>query len=100
MIAGSVMATPMPIPPPPASWRDLPFFRDDWPALSARLEAAQDPWQPQAMFRALELTPRDQVRVVVLGHLLRGGSPTSFDRLAALRFGTAAVRALDEGLAE
>ena len=37
------------------------------------------------------------VRVVVLGHLLRGGSPTSFDRLAAMRFGTAAVRALDEG---
>jgi 6-phosphofructokinase 1 len=37
-------------------------------------------------------------RVVVLGHLLRGGSPTSFDRLAALRFGAAAVRALDEGL--
>ena len=37
-------------------------------------------------------------RVVVLGHLLRGGSPTSFDRLAALRFGTAAVRALEEGL--
>jgi len=36
-------------------------------------------------------------RVVVLGHLLRGGSPTSFDRLAALRFGTAAVRALEEG---
>jgi ATP-dependent phosphofructokinase / diphosphate-dependent phosphofructokinase len=37
-------------------------------------------------------------RVVVLGHLLRGGSPTSFDRLAALRFGAAAVRALDEGM--
>jgi 6-phosphofructokinase 1 len=37
-------------------------------------------------------------RVVVLGHLLRGGSPTSFDRLAALRFGTAAVRALEEDL--
>jgi len=37
-------------------------------------------------------------RLVVLGHLLRGGSPTSFDRLAALRFGTAAVRALEEGL--
>jgi 6-phosphofructokinase 1 len=36
-------------------------------------------------------------RVVVLGHLLRGGSPTSFDRLASLRFGTAAVRALAEG---
>ena len=35
--------------------------------------------------------------MVVLGHLLRGGSPTSFDRLAALRFGAAAVRALEEG---
>jgi len=34
---------------------------------------------------------------VVLGHLLRGGSPTSNDRLIALRFGAAAVRALDEG---
>jgi 6-phosphofructokinase 1 len=34
---------------------------------------------------------------VVLGHLVRGGSPTSFDRLAALRFGAAAVRALSEG---
>ena len=35
--------------------------------------------------------------VVVLGHLLRGGSPTSFDRLVALRFGAAAVRALEAG---
>ena len=34
----------------------------------------------------------------MLGHLLRGGSPTSFDRLVALRFGAAAVRALDEGM--
>ncbi|MDD2810136.1 ATP-dependent 6-phosphofructokinase [Rhodoferax sp.] len=38
-----------------------------------------------------------EARVVVLGHLLRGGSPTAFDRLAALRFGAAAVRALDAG---
>lgn len=37
-------------------------------------------------------------RVVVLGHLLRGGSPTAFDRIAAMRFGAAAVRALDQGL--
>jgi len=28
----------------------------------------------------------------VLGHLQRGGSPTNFDRLLALRFGAAAVR--------
>jgi 6-phosphofructokinase len=34
---------------------------------------------------------------VVLGHLLRGGSPTRFDRLIAQRFGAAAVRALAEG---
>lgn len=39
-----------------------------------------------------------EVRTVVLGHLLRGGSPTAFDRLAALRFGAAAVRALEQGL--
>jgi 6-phosphofructokinase 1 len=38
-----------------------------------------------------------EARVVVLGHLLRGGGPTTFDRLLALRFGAAAVRALEEG---
>nr|WP_320132052.1 ATP-dependent 6-phosphofructokinase [uncultured Holophaga sp.] len=43
-----------------------------------------------------EITGKES-RCVVLGHLLRGGSPTSFDRLSALRFGAAAVRALDEG---
>lgn len=36
-------------------------------------------------------------RLVVLGHLLRGGSPTSFDRVTALRFGAAAVRGLEDG---
>jgi 6-phosphofructokinase 1 len=33
-----------------------------------------------------------ETRAVVLGHLQRGGSPTTFDRLLALRFGAAAVR--------
>jgi 6-phosphofructokinase 1 len=42
------------------------------------------------------LTGRD-TRHVVLGHLLRGGSPTTFDRLISLRFGAAAVRALAAG---
>jgi phosphofructokinase-like protein len=41
-------------------------------------------------------TGRD-TRVVVLGHLLRGGTPTTFDRLISLRFGAAAVRALAAG---
>jgi 6-phosphofructokinase 1 len=43
-----------------------------------------------------ELTGKES-RAVVLGHLLRGGSPTTFDRLLSLRFGAAAVRALAEG---
>jgi ATP-dependent phosphofructokinase / diphosphate-dependent phosphofructokinase len=43
-----------------------------------------------------ELTDKE-TRVVVLGHLLRGGTPTAEDRLVALRFGAAAVRALEEG---
>jgi 6-phosphofructokinase 1 len=43
-----------------------------------------------------QLTGRE-TRVVVLGHLLRGGSPNAADRLIALRFGAAAVRALEEG---
>jgi 6-phosphofructokinase 1 len=38
-----------------------------------------------------------EARAVVLGHLLRGGTPTTFDRLLSLRFGAAAVRALAEG---
>ena len=46
----------------------------------------------------LEARTGRESRTVVLGHLLRGGSPTAFDRLVALRFGAAAVRALDEGM--
>ncbi len=34
---------------------------------------------------------------MVLGHLQRGGRPTTFDRLLALRFGAAAVRMVAEG---
>lgn len=45
----------------------------------------------------IEALTGKETRVVVLGHLLRGGSPTSFDRLIALRFGAAAVRALEAG---
>ena len=47
--------------------------------------------------RLQELTGKD-TRSVVLGHLLRGGSPTASDRLISLRFGAVAVRALDEGM--
>ncbi|MDD3824570.1 MAG: ATP-dependent 6-phosphofructokinase [Anaerolineae bacterium] len=42
------------------------------------------------------LTERE-IRVTVLGHLQRGGSPTSFDRILATRFGAAAVDLLARG---
>ena len=38
-----------------------------------------------------------ETRTVVLGHIQRGGRPTTFDRLLALRFGAAAVRLIEEG---
>ena len=38
-----------------------------------------------------------EIRTVTLGHLLRGGNPTTSDRLLSLRFGAAAIRALEEG---
>jgi 6-phosphofructokinase 1 len=50
----------------------------------------------QVAARLEELTGKES-RVVVLGHLLRGGSPTAFDRLLGLRFGAAAVRGLETG---
>jgi ATP-dependent phosphofructokinase / diphosphate-dependent phosphofructokinase len=38
-----------------------------------------------------------EVRCVVLGHLQRGGNPTSFDRALATQYGTHAVRLISEG---
>ena len=37
-------------------------------------------------------------RLTVLGHVQRGGSPTAFDRILASRMGTAALKALWEGV--
>jgi 6-phosphofructokinase 1 len=44
--------------------------------------------------RAIAERTGKETRTLVLGHLQRGGSPTTFDRLLGLRFGTAAVRAV------
>ena len=46
---------------------------------------------------AAEIRKRTEkdTRSLVLGHLQRGGSPTTFDRLLALRFGAAAVRLVE-----
>ena len=38
-----------------------------------------------------------ETRVAVLGHVLRGGTPTAFDRILATRFGLAAIDAVHDG---
>jgi len=38
-----------------------------------------------------------EVRSMILGHLQRGGSPTAFDRILAIRLGTKAVELIKEG---
>ena len=66
-------------PEPPESWASLPFFmaRDDnsqtawdrvWAALEEKTTKGEE-WQPapETIFRALALTPRPEVRVVILG---------------------------------
>ncbi|MDO5705907.1 MAG: uracil-DNA glycosylase, partial [Paracoccus sp. (in: a-proteobacteria)] len=53
---------------PPAAWAHLPFFQDDWPAIRDRLKGATG-WLPGPVqiFAALETTPPDRTRVVILG---------------------------------
>ena len=46
---------------------------------------------------AIAASSNKEVRVSVLGHLQRGGSPTPFDRILATRFGVAAVDLIAEG---
>lgn len=38
-----------------------------------------------------------ECRVTILGHLLRGGSPSAYDRILATRFGVAAIHKADRG---
>jgi 6-phosphofructokinase 1 len=46
---------------------------------------------------AIQTRTGKETRTLVLGHVQRGGSPTTYDRLLGLRFGTAAVRAIADG---
>ncbi len=50
----------------------------------------------ERLARQIEEATEYESRSVVLGHLQRGGSPVSFDRLLAQRLGSAAVRYLAE----
>jgi 6-phosphofructokinase 1 len=59
-------------------------------------------WESGAHALANQLLERQEelgfsVRVTQLGHVQRGGSPSSFDRLLATRLGAAAVRELLDG---
>lgn len=45
----------------------------------------------------IEKRTGDEVRVVILGHLQRGGAPTAFDRWLATHFGVRAVELAAEG---
>jgi 6-phosphofructokinase 1 len=47
--------------------------------------------------RIAEELPEVDTRVTVLGHVVRGGVPTAFDRLLGARLSNAAVRALADG---
>ncbi|WP_341212289.1 uracil-DNA glycosylase [uncultured Limimaricola sp.] len=52
----------------PNGWADLPFFSADWPTLRDRIDALPTTLPaPEKRFRALELTPPEAVRVVILG---------------------------------
>ncbi|HEV6965097.1 ATP-dependent 6-phosphofructokinase [Roseateles sp.] len=76
------------------------FPRDGERALCAPAEAGHAErlgGMGEQVAQALARLTGKDARAVVLGHLLRGGSPTAFDRVAALRFGAAAVRALEAG---
>jgi len=41
-----------------------------------------------------------EIRVTVLGHLARGGTPTAYDRILGSRFGCRAVELIDQGLGD
>ncbi|MEM6736310.1 MAG: 6-phosphofructokinase [Bacteroidota bacterium] len=47
--------------------------------------------------RVMEKLPKLDIRVSTLGHMQRGGSPTSFDRILASQLGLAAVEGLIDG---
>lgn len=68
------------------------YQRSSAPGRSARLGGVGE-----IVADAVEAKTGKETRSLVLGHLQRGGPPTAFDRLLALRFGAAAVRAARAG---
>jgi 6-phosphofructokinase 1 len=66
------------------------YLEGSSPGMQARLGGVADRLAQQIA----DLTGRE-TRALVLGHLQRGGTPTAYDRLIALRFGAAAVRCVE-----
>lgn len=61
------------------------------PGQAKRLGGVVEP-----LSREIQLRTGKETRSLILGHLQRGGQPTSYDRLLSTRFGGAAVRAIEE----
>jgi 6-phosphofructokinase 1 len=51
----------------------------------------------QTLARLIAERDSAEMRVTVLGHIQRGGSPVPFDRVLATRFGVAAVKLVEQG---
>ena len=51
----------------------------------------------QVLAKQIEQRTGFETRVVILGHIQRGGSPTAFDRILATRFGVAASEMVHRG---
>src|SRR5207237_8006300 len=67
-------------------------------AKAARADAAERLGGIGAVVAAqLETLTGKESRSVLLGHLQRGGAPTSFDRILATRFGARAVELIKQG---
>ncbi|KAB2953313.1 6-phosphofructokinase [Heliorestis acidaminivorans] len=66
-----------------------------------RVEKSHDPIRlggiGQEIAHKLELCTQMETRVTVLGHVQRGGSPTSADRILSTRYGSSAVDAVMAG---
>ena len=50
----------------------------------------------EKLARVIQERTGKETRSLILGHLQRGGSPTGYDRLLSTRFGSAAIRAIEQ----
>ncbi len=73
-----------------------------WLTVSRMVEGSPDPLRLGGVsYKIADLIEKEiavECRVVVLGHLQRGGSPTPFDRWLATGFGVSAVDLIEKGL--